>query len=105
MRAFTAALLVLSAAVPGFAQKFGTAEYLAPAIPTPQAVVERMLEAAHIRAGEMVYNLGSGDGRIVITAVQKFGARAVGIEMDPILCRCSMDRIKGIGLRDRVSIV
>jgi precorrin-6B methylase 2 len=105
MRVSCAALLVLSAISPVFAQKFGSAEYLAPAVPTPQAVVERMLEAARVKPGEMVYDLGSGDGRIVITAVQKFGARAVGIEIDPVLCRTSVERIKTLGLQDRVNIV
>ena len=106
MRAFTPALLLFSVSLSGFAQKFGTAEYLAPAIPTPQAVVDRMLEVARIKPGETLYDLGSGDGRVVITAVQKYGARAaVGIEIDPVLCRTSVNRIKALGLQDRVRII
>ena len=53
-----------------------------PFIPTPIGVVDRMLELAEVRKGDVVYDLGSGDGRIVIRAAKKYGVRAVGIEMD-----------------------
>jgi len=53
-----------------------------PFIPTPIEVIDRMLELAEVKKGDVVYDLGSGDGRIVIRAAKKFGARAVGIEMD-----------------------
>jgi cyclopropane fatty-acyl-phospholipid synthase-like methyltransferase len=56
-----------------------------PFVPTPIAVVDRMLEMAEIKKGDVVYDLGSGDGRIVIRAAKKFGARGVGIEMDKTL--------------------
>src|SRR5262245_39969865 len=100
MRLSTLALLLTPFACIGYAQQFGAAENLGPSIPTPQAVVDRMLEAAHVKPGEMVYDLGSGDGRIVITAAQKFGARAVGVEIDPIQCRKATERIKTLGLSD-----
>lgn len=105
MRAFPIALLFVSIASPAVAQKFGTAENLAPYIPTPQLIVERMLEAGHVKAGDMVYDLGSGDGRIVITAAQKYGARGVGVEIQPDLCRKAVERIKSLGLEDRVRMV
>jgi predicted RNA methylase len=105
MRAFPTALLLVSIATPVVAQKFGAAENLAPYIPTPQLVVEKMLEAGHVKAGDMVYDLGSGDGRIVITAAQKFGARGVGVEIQPDLCRKAIERIKSLGLEDRVSML
>jgi len=105
MRALSSALLLAALSLPGYCQKFGVAENLGPSIPTPQAVVERMLEAAHVKPGELVYDLGSGDGRIVITAAQKFGARAVGVEIDPLQCRKATERIRGLGLSDQVSIV
>lgn len=105
MRAFAIALLLVSIASPVVAQKFGTAENLAPYIPTPQLVVEKMLEAGHVKSGDMVYDLGSGDGRIVITAAQKFGARGVGVEIQPDLCRRAVERIKSLGLEDRVSML
>ena len=105
MRVLLAAFVVASAALPLAAQKFGPAENLGPAIPTPQFLVERMLEAGHVKPGEMVYDLGSGDGRVVICAAQKFGARAVGVELMPDLVRKARERVQSLGLADRVSIV
>jgi SAM-dependent methyltransferase len=54
-----------------------------PYVPTPQAVVDAMLEVAKVGKDDLLYDLGSGDGRIVITAAQKFGTRGVGIDIDP----------------------
>jgi SAM-dependent methyltransferase len=56
---------------------------LAPFVPTPHDVVNKMLELAHVSSGDVVYDLGSGDGRIVIAAAKAFGARGVGIDIDP----------------------
>ena len=64
-----------------------------------------MLEAGHVKSGEIVYDLGSGDGRVVITAVQHFGVRAVGVELMPDLVRKARERILSLGLSDRISIV
>ena len=105
MRVFSSAFAIVIAALPGFAQQFGPAENLAPPIPTPQTVVERMLEAARLKPGEVVYDLGSGDGRIVITAAQRYGVRAVGIELMPDLCRKARERVETAGLADRVRII
>ncbi len=104
MRAFAIALFWASAVSPAFSQYFG-GENLGPDVPTPQMVVDRMLEAGSVKPGDLVYDLGSGDGRIVITAAQKFGARAVGIEIRPDLCRRANERIKALGLEDRVKVV
>ena len=104
MQPTSIALLLLSAGLPGFCQKFSP-ENLAPSIPTPSSVVDRMLDAAHVKASDTVYDLGSGDGRIVIAAAQKYGARAVGVEMLPDLCRQAQRRIHELGLDDRASIV
>src|ERR1041384_7158106 len=104
MRSSTILLLFAVTAGPALAQNFG-AENLAPYIPTPQMIVERMLEAGHVKPGDLVYDLGSGDGRIVITAAQKFGARAVGVEIRPDLCRKAEERIKALGLEDRVRMM
>src|SRR5262249_18045484 len=68
-------------------------------------IVERMLEAGHVKPGDMVYDLGSGDGRIVITAAQKFGARAVGVEIRPDLVRMAQERIHTLGLEERVRML
>jgi predicted RNA methylase len=105
MRVLTIALFLAATGVSSFAQKFGARENLAPYVPTPQFIVERMLEAGRVTADDMVYDLGSGDGRIVITAAQKFGARAVGVEGMPDLCRQSRQRILALGLADRVQVV
>jgi len=98
-------MLVSVASFPVLAQQFSPAENLGPNIPTPPAIVERMLDMAHVKAGETVYDLGSGDGRVLIAAVQKFGAKAVGIEIDPDLCEKAKVRVKLLGLEDRISII
>lgn len=59
------------------------AESLAPYVPTPYEIVERMLAMADVTAGDVVYDLGCGDGRIPIMAATKYGARAVGVDIDP----------------------
>lgn len=58
-------------------------------VPTPHSVVARMLEIAKVARGDTLYDLGSGDGRIVIAAARRFGARGVGIDIDPALIRAS----------------
>ena len=63
------------------AQGLGPNEEI-PFVPTPIEVIDRMLELAEVKQGDVVYDLGSGDGRIVIRAAKKYGVRAVGIEMD-----------------------
>src|SRR3990172_10379112 len=63
------------------AQLLGPNEEI-PFVPTPIEVIDRMLEIAEVKKGDVVYDLGRGDGRIVIRAAKKYGARAVGIEMD-----------------------
>jgi 16S rRNA G966 N2-methylase RsmD len=74
-------------------------------VPTPQNVVEAMLEMAHVTSADVVYDLGSGDGRIPITAAQKYGARGVGIEIEPRLIRESQDNAIKARVTDRVWFV
>ena len=81
------------------------AEKLAPYYPTPDTIVDRMLQLGGLKAGEKVYDLGSGDGRIVITAAEKFHAEAVGIELDKDLYKLSMDRIRKLHLEKDAHIV
>ena len=64
-----------------------------------------MLEAAHLKPGETLYDLGSGDGRIVITAARKFKAKAVGVELSADLCKIANARIKALGLENQVRII
>jgi tRNA G37 N-methylase Trm5 len=74
-------------------------------IPTPQAVVDAMLEIASVKGSDVVYDLGSGDGRIVITAAKKYGARGVGIELDPALVKRASENAAAAGVSDRVRFV
>jgi tRNA G37 N-methylase Trm5 len=67
---------------------------IVPFVPTPQDVVDKMLELAQVKKGDVVYDLGSGDGRIVITAAKKYGVKAVGFEIDPDLIQRSRDNIR-----------
>ena len=100
MRAFRSAfpLFVLTGA--GLlAQPAPVGEKLAPYYPTPLTIVQKMLQLAGVKPGEKVFDLGSGDGRIVIMAAQKFRADAVGVEMDEDLCKQSSAKIKGLGLK------
>jgi len=71
-------------------------------VPTPQSAVEAMLELAQVTANDVVYDLGSGDGRIPITAAQKYGARGVGIEIDSYYLRFAFDNLAKAGVADRV---
>ena len=74
-------------------------------VPSPQSVVDAMLQLAQVTSGDVVYDLGSGDGRIPITAAQTYGARGVGIEIDPLLVRQANDRLAKSGVADRVRFV
>jgi protein-L-isoaspartate O-methyltransferase len=87
------------------AQRYSDPDTLAPSYPTPQAVVERMLSLADIKPGEVVYDLGCGDGRIVITAAQKFSARAVGVEIRRDIYESTLAHVAALGLSDRVKII
>ena len=69
-----------------------------PVYPTPETVVDQMLTMAQVRPGEMVYDLGCGDGRIVIAAAQKFKARAVGIEIRRDIYERTLARVASLGL-------
>jgi 16S rRNA G966 N2-methylase RsmD len=71
-------------------------------VPTPQNVVEAMLDMAHVTPADVVYDLGSGDGRIPITAAEKYGARGVGIEIEPRLIEIATDNAKKARVVDRV---
>lgn len=72
-------------------------------VPTPPETVEEMLRLARIREGDVLYDLGSGDGRIPIRAAQKYGIRAVGIDIDPQLIRVAEGAAREAGVADRVS--
>ncbi len=67
-------------------------------VPTPKDIVRRMLQLADVRRGELVFDLGAGDGRILIEAVRKFGARAVGVELDPERFARIQERLRATGI-------
>ncbi len=80
-------------------------EKLAPYYPTPESVVEEMLKAVGTKPGEKMFDLGSGDGRIVIMAAKKFQADATGVEFDADLYKQSSERIKALGLEKKARII
>lgn len=76
---------------------------LAPFVVTPSDVVDRMLRLAAVGPGDTVYDLGSGDGRIVIAAARTFGARGIGLDIDPTLVDQATANARAAGVADRVS--
>jgi hypothetical protein len=74
-------------------------------VPTPTAVVDAMLKLANVTASDVVYDLGSGDGRIVIAAAQKFGARGVGIELDRQLVNEANKKARKAGVAEKVTFL
>jgi ubiquinone/menaquinone biosynthesis C-methylase UbiE len=74
-------------------------------VPTPQEVVDAMLKLAGVKAGDVVYDLGCGDGRIVITAAQKYGARGIGIDIDPQRIKEATANAQKAGVSDRVKFM
>jgi SAM-dependent methyltransferase len=76
-----------------------------PFVPTPQVVVDEMLRLAAVTPNDVVYDLGSGDGRIVITAARKFGARAIGVELDEHLIYQSEESARQANVLERVKFV
>ena len=76
-----------------------------PYVPTPQAVVDRMLDMAQVKASDVVIDLGSGDGRIMITAAKRHGARGFGVEIDPRLVKRSNEEAKRVGVAERVKFL
>ena len=78
---------------------------LAPYVPSPQNVVEKMLEIAQVKPHEVVFDLGSGDGRVLIAAAQMFAAKGVGIEISPKEVKTSREKIVRLKLDDRIKVI
>jgi ribosomal protein L11 methylase PrmA len=97
-----AALVALAAPVAG-QQTLRTPDVIF--VPTPQEVVDAMLEVAHVTKNDIVYDLGSGDGRIPITAAKKYGARGVGIDIDPQRIREANANAQASGVTDKVKFL
>ncbi len=73
-------------------------------VPTPQDVVERMLEMAEVTEDDLLYDLGCGDGRIVVTAAKKYGCTAIGVDIDPQRVEESLENVREAGVEDLVTI-
>ncbi len=102
-----AAVLALCAAPPAFAQDLDDSKdnIAGPYVPTPWVIVQEMLKLADIRGEDVVYDLGSGDGRLVITAAKRFGARGVGVELQRELVEMARVSAEREGVADRVKFV
>ena len=81
------------------------AEDLAPWVPTPMAVVDRMMEMAEVDSETVLYDLGCGDGRIVIEAAKRFGARGIGVDIDPVRIDESEKNAKKEGVEHLVEFI
>jgi len=78
---------------------------LAPKVGSPEHAVEKMLEVANLKPGEIIYDLGCGDGRILIAAASKYKVKGVGIEISDHLARTAADQVKKAGLQEQVKII
>src|SRR5215475_5935607 len=97
--------LLTIAALPALAQNSPYTNKLAPYVASPTRVVDHMLSLANVRPGETVYDLGCGDGRILIAAVKTYKAKAVGIEISPKLVAEANARIKREGVADDAHVI
>ena len=79
--------------------------FIAPFVPSPIPVIQHMLQLAELKPGEVLFDLGAGDGRTVIMAARAFSARAVGVELREDLAKKALSTIHDNGLADRVTIV
>jgi predicted RNA methylase len=79
--------------------------FIAPFVPSPIPVIQRMLQLAELEHDEVLFDLGAGDGRTVIMAAKTFGARAVGVELREDLAKKALSTINDNGLADKVTIV
>ncbi|HEX7220785.1 MAG TPA: class I SAM-dependent methyltransferase [Burkholderiales bacterium] len=99
MRALIAVSAALIAVAPSFAKdQYPDVIY----VPTPHEVVDDMLRLANVHKGDVLYDLGSGDGRIAIAAAKKYGVRAVGIDIDPQRIREANENARKAGVTDLV---
>ncbi len=79
--------------------------YDVPFVPTPKPIIRQMLKLSKLKPNEFIYDLGSGDGRVLIMAARDFGAKCVGIELN--LCRCALSNwnINRMGLADQIKVI
>jgi len=100
---FAAAIPIVIAGALVYAQQQKSKDV--PYVPTPQTVVDKMLEVAAVTKDDVIYDLGSGDGRIVITAAKKYGVRGVGVDIDPERVKEATANAVQAGVADRVKFI
>ena len=93
-------IMIVLAAMLAWQEPGNKPEILAPYYPTPELVVRKMLEFGELKPGETMFDLGSGDGRIVFMAADLFRANAIGVELDNDLARQSDARVRKLGLKN-----
>ena len=99
-------IVVLACAAAAFAQVGQVqGQSLAPFVSSPVPVVERMLALANLRTGETLYDLGCGDGRILIVAAQKYRVKAIGVELSERLANSTNESLKKAGLSDLARVI
>lgn len=96
---------VTASVTPSVAAQASRPKLDVPYVPTPENVVAKMLELAKVKRDDVVYDLGSGDGRIVITAAKQYGARGVGYDIDPQRIQEANENARTAGVSDRVRFV
>ena len=103
-----AALSVLASAILCFGQQSDLETFtkkLAPSVGSPENAIEKMLQAANLKPGETLYDLGCGDGRILLRAAKKYKVKAVGIEISSALAEKAAQEARKKGLEDQVKII
>jgi tRNA G37 N-methylase Trm5 len=111
MRRFIGCALIIGVAALGFAGMRPAQSQEKPLrepdviyVPTPQEVVDRMLEMADVRPGEIVYDLGCGDGRIPVTASKKYGVKSWGFDINPVRVKESLENVEKNNVKNLVTI-
>jgi len=105
---FLGLLLGVCANAAGFGQQSSLDDFknnLAPYVNSPEHAIEKMLDMASLKRGETLYDLGCGDGRILIAAAERYKVNAVGIEISEHLAKRAAENVKKAGLQDRVKVV
>ena len=103
---FLLALFALASLAPAFGQEARPKrEPDVPYVPTPEDVVQGMLKTGNVKKDDVLYDLGCGDGRIVIAAAQKFGTRGVGIDINPVRIKEARENAEKAGVTDHVKFI
>jgi len=105
LKCFGAAAMTGLAGVPAFAAGKPERALDVPYVPTPQGVVDRMLQLAKVKKSDLLYDLGCGDGRMVVTAARRYGARGVGVDLDPERIAEAQENAKKAGVAKRTKFL